>query len=313
MRLAAAVANAGGLGTVSIPRHLGGKRTPGQRFCAATSRKPARLTDGVLAVNVPVGADTSTGKALPFSAAYVGAVVEAVRDRGDRPTAARDHHVGWTARHGSRADPGQRPDPHPQGRRHATGNPGRARRSGRHHRVGLRGGRPHAFKACTYVRSGSQRGGGCDNSGHSRRVVHATGRSLAAALAMGAEAIALGTRFAASHDNTDWDPAFAARILAAREAADILFSAIYGPSRALPSRGIEELAALTAAGADHETLTRFKDERLIAGQRDGDLTGGILPCGQIAGALNEIIDVAGFIPAMIEQAIGILRRMGRAC
>lgn len=100
------------------------------------------------------------------------------------------------------------------------------------------------------------------------------GRSLAAALAMGADAIAMGTRFVASRDNTDWSPAYAQRILDAREADDILFSAIYGPSRDLPSRGIEELSTLTAQGATHDALTRFKDERLIAGQRDGDTRAG---------------------------------------
>lgn len=41
-----------------------------------------QLTDGIPAVNVPVGADKSTGKVLPFSAAYVQAVVDAVRDPG---------------------------------------------------------------------------------------------------------------------------------------------------------------------------------------------------------------------------------------
>ena len=119
----------------------------------------------------------------------------------------------------------------------------------------------------------------------------------------------MGTRFVASRDNTDWAPAYAQRILDAREAEDIIFSAIYGPSRALPSRGIDELALLTAQGTDHEALTRFKDERLIAGQRDGDMQGGILPSGQVAGVISELIDVATFIPSMVDEAIRILRQL----
>ena len=86
---------------------------------------------------------------------------------------------------------------------------------------------------------------------------------------------------------------------------DVVFSAIYGPSRALPSNGILELAAMIAAGTDNDALTQFKDERLIAGQRDGDMVGGILPCGQIAGALQDLIDVAEFVPGMVEQACDI--------
>ena len=41
-----------------------------------------QLTDGIPAVNVPGGADKSTGKVLPFSAAYVQAVVDAVQGPG---------------------------------------------------------------------------------------------------------------------------------------------------------------------------------------------------------------------------------------
>src|SRR5690606_22968086 len=130
------------------------------------------------------------------------------------------------------------------------------------------------------------------------------GRSLAAALAFGADAVALGTRFVASHDNPDWHPAYARRILAAGEGDDVIFSAIYGPSRALPSRGLGDLAALIAEGAaSHEALTAFKDERLIAGQRDGDMAGGILPAGQISGAITDLIHVAEFVPGMVREAI----------
>jgi NAD(P)H-dependent flavin oxidoreductase YrpB (nitropropane dioxygenase family) len=128
---------------------------------------------------------------------------------------------------------------------------------------------------------------------------------------MGADAVALGTRFVASRDNPDWHPAYAQRILDAREGEDVVFSAIYGPSRSLPSDGIAELAELTASGADNDVLTRFKDLRLIAGQRDGDMQGGILPCGQIAGAINDLINVADFVPAMVAEARTILVQLGR--
>ena len=138
------------------------------------------------------------------------------------------------------------------------------------------------------------------------------GRGLAAALALGAEAVALGTRFVASHDNPDWHPAFAQRIIEAREGDDIVFQALYGPSRALASAGVDELAVLEASGAlSEDELTRFKDERLIAAQRDGDINGGILPCGQIAGAINDLIHVAEFVPGMVSDAIAVLERLRR--
>jgi len=79
VRLAAAVANAGGLGTVSIPG-ITEEPEVGSKMLRSYIEEACTLTDGKLAVNVPVGADKATGQVLPFSAAYVSAVVEAVRD-----------------------------------------------------------------------------------------------------------------------------------------------------------------------------------------------------------------------------------------
>ena len=79
VHLAAAVANAGGLGTVSIPG-ISEEASAGAKILRGYIEEACALTTGVLAVNVPVGADKSTGKVLPFSAAYVQAVVDAVRD-----------------------------------------------------------------------------------------------------------------------------------------------------------------------------------------------------------------------------------------
>jgi len=310
VHLAAAVATAGGLGTVSIPG-ISEEATAGAKILRGYIEEACALTDGVLAVNVPVGADKATGKVLPFSAAYVQAVVDAVRD----PAIAKRLRVITTS----------------------AGAPGAARGliegSGliHIHKVGGTGQAIRAEKdgVDAIIASGYEAGGHT----HSRpvhtfvlvpSVAEAVsipvilaggardGRSLAAAMAMGAEAVALGTRFVASRDNPDWSPAYAQRVLDAREGDDIIFSAIYGPSRALPSPGIQELAALTASGADNDALTRFKDQRLIAGQRDGDMQGGILPCGQIAGALTDLISVAEFIPGMVADAIAILRRLGQS-
>ena len=308
VHLAAAVSNAGGLGTISIPGiseepRVGAAKLRGyiEEACALTSRP--------LAVNIPVGTDKH-GKVPPFSAAYVSAVVAAVRD----PEIARRLRVITTS----------------------AGPPAAARRliegSGLIH-VHKVGGTRQAVRAAAegvdmIIASGYEAGG------HTHaRPVHTLvlgpsvteavecpvilaggirdGRGLAAALALGAEAVALGTRFVASYDNPDWHPAYAARIIAAVEGEDIVFQALYGPSRALPSAAIAELAALEATGIPEEELTRFKDERLIAGQRDGDMRGGILPAGQIAGAIRDLIHVAEFVPGMVAEAIAVLERLAR--
>ena len=305
VQLAAAVATAGGLGTVSIPG-ISEEAKVGAKILRGYIEEACSLTDGALAVNVPVGADKTTGKALPFSAAYVSAVVEAVTD----PAIAKRLRVITTS----------------------AGPPAAAREpivdSGliHFHKVGgtRQALRAEADGVDAIIASGYEAGGHTHTRPmHTFVLVPSVtesvsipviltggakdGRSLAAALAMGADAIAMGTRFVASRDNTDWDPAYAQRIIDAGEAEDIIFSAIYGPSRALPSKGIDDLAELTAKGTNHAALTSFKDIRLIAGQRDGDMDGGILPCGQVAGVIEDLIDVASFIPSMVDEAIEILR------
>ncbi len=309
VQLAAAVSNAGGLGTVSIPG-ISEDPTAGAAKLRGYIEQACALTERPFAVNIPVGADKH-GHVLPFSAAYVRAVTAAVKDR----EIAKRLRVITTS----------------------AGPPAAARRliegSGLIH-VHKVGGTRQAIRAAQegvdmIIASGYEAGG------HTHaRPVHTfvlgpsvteavdcpvilaggirDGRGLAAALALGAEAVALGTRFVASHDNPDWHPAFAQRILAVKEGEDIIFQALYGPSRALASAGVDELARLEASGSlTEEELTQFKDERLIAAQRDGDIEGGILPCGQIAGAINDLIRVAEFVPGMVLDALAILERLRR--
>src|ERR1035438_9019765 len=52
------------------------------------------------------------------------------------------------------------------------------------------------------------------------------GRGLAAALAMGAEGVAMGTRFILSHDNSDWHPAYLQALLDAGEGDDVAFNGV---------------------------------------------------------------------------------------
>jgi NAD(P)H-dependent flavin oxidoreductase YrpB (nitropropane dioxygenase family) len=136
------------------------------------------------------------------------------------------------------------------------------------------------------------------------------GATMAAALALGADAVALGTRFVASHDNTDWHPAYARRIIDAVEGDDITFDAVYGPSRALRSKGVDDLAAIVAAGTmGHDELTVWKDDRLIRAQRDGLVDDGILPAGNVSSAITDLIHVAEFVPGLVRDAIAALESL----
>ncbi|MFZ2178856.1 MAG: nitronate monooxygenase, partial [Rhodococcus sp. (in: high G+C Gram-positive bacteria)] len=76
--LAAAVSNAGGLGCVCIPALTLGT-DEGAKVLRGYIEEACELTDRPFSVNVPVGT-AENGEVLPFSAAYVGAVLDAVND-----------------------------------------------------------------------------------------------------------------------------------------------------------------------------------------------------------------------------------------
>jgi NAD(P)H-dependent flavin oxidoreductase YrpB (nitropropane dioxygenase family) len=307
VHLAAAVSNAGGLGTVSMPG-MTEEPAKGAAILREYIEQTCALTDRPFAVNIPVGR-AANGEVLPFSAAYVGAVVAAVRDpeiarrlrmittSAGPPSVVRDLIAGRGLVHAHKVG----------GTRQAV----RARADGADVIIASgyeAGGHTHARPVHTMVLGPSVAAavdcpvilaGGIRD-----------GATMAAALALGADAVALGTRFVASRDNTDWHPAFAQRIIDAQEGDDIIFSAVYGPSRALPSAGVDELAAIVAAGSlDHEELTAWKDDRLIRAQRDGLVDAGILPAGNVSGAITGLIDVADFIPAMVRDAIAVLESL----
>ncbi len=310
VRLAAAVSNAGGLGTISIPS-ITIESSIGARILRGYIEEACALTTQPLAVNIPVGSDAN-GKVLPFSEAYVRCVVDAVRDAeiakrlrvittsAGPPSAVRRLIEGSGLIHMHKVG----------GTRQAI----RAQEDGVDVIIASgyeAGGHTHARPVHTFILGPS-----VTEAVHIPVVLAGgvrDGRTLAAALMLGADAVALGTRFVASRDNTDWNIGYAERIIAAREGEDVVFPATYGPSRALPSRGLDELLALAASGtADEDALTRFKDERLISGQRDGDMAGGLLPAGQVSGAINDLIDVASFLPAIVADAIEQMQRVRRS-
>ncbi len=309
--LAAAVSDAGGLGTVSMP---GMTQDPdvGARVLREHIEEVATLTDRPFAVNVPVGRDAS-GTVLPVSDAYIRAVVEA---RASDDALAAQLRVLTTS----------------------AGFPGEFRTLIRDaglihmHKVGATA---HAKKAeaagvDVVIASGYEMGGHTHVSPMHTFVLVPNvteavsvpvvlsggardGRTLAAALALGADGVAMGTRFIASEDNTDWHPAYAERILAAREGDDVVFPAVYGPARGLRNAGVERLFEILDRGElQGDELNRWKDEALIRAQSDGDVEAGIMPAGQVASAVGDSVRVAEFVPRLAEEAAEILSRLAAA-
>jgi enoyl-[acyl-carrier protein] reductase II len=306
-RLAAAVSNAGGLGTVSMPG-MPEDIEAGARTFREHIEECASLTDRRFAVNIPVGVD-SAGSVLPFTDSYLRAALAA--READSAIAER-----LTVMTTSAGFPGAYVAMiHDAGMVHQ-------------HKVGATRQAVRAAEAGVdvVIAAGFEMGGHAPSKAvHTYVLVPSIteavdvpvlltggardGRGLAAALAMGADGVAMGTRFIASRDNSDWHPAYLQAILDAREGDDVAFDGVYGPCRGLRNAASEELLAHTAAGdgaMDPVALTRWKIESMQRAQTTGDTEHSIVMTGQVASAINQLVDVAEFVPRMAAEAAEII-------
>ena len=121
----------------------------------------------------------------------------------------------------------------------------------------------------------------------------------------------MGTRFIASRENTDWHPAYLQAILDAKEGDDVAFDGVYGPCRGLRNAASEELLAHTGehSGMSEVELMRWKIESMQRSQTDGDVENGLVLAGQVSSAINDLISIAQFVPAMAEAAARVLREL----
>jgi NAD(P)H-dependent flavin oxidoreductase YrpB (nitropropane dioxygenase family) len=309
-KLAAAVSEAGGLGTVSMPG-MTADPAEGARVLRDHIEETASLTRLPFAVNVPVGR-ASGGEILPISEAYIRAVCDA---RKADASLERQLRVLTT----SAGFPGEfRPLIADSGLIHMH-KVGSTRQALKAEQLGVdvviasgyeMGGHTHAVPVHTFILLPNVTeavsvpvllsGGARD------------GRTLAAALCLGAAGVAMGTRFIASEDNRDWHPATARRIVEAAEGDDTIFPGVYSPARGLKSAGVQRLMGMLRDGASPEELLAYKDAALIRAEEDGDLESGILPAGQVASGIRDIVSVAQFVPAMAASAAAVLNRLAPA-
>ncbi len=315
-RLAAAVSEAGGLGTVSMPG-MPADLEEGARTFREHIDECASLTERPFAVNIPVGVDTN-GAILPFTDVYIRTVL-----------AAREHDDGLAKQLRVLTTSAGFPGKYVQ----MVKDAGMVHQ----HKVGSTRQAVKAAEAGTdvVIAAGFEMGGHAPSKPvHTFVLIPSVteavdvpvlltggardGRGLAAALAMGADGVAMGTRFITSHDNSDWHPAYLQALLDAEEGDDVAFDGVYGPCR-----GLRNAASARLVGAGHGGLgevggvgevdtveaVRWKIESMQRAQIDGDVENGLVMTGQVASAIHELIHVADFVPAMAAEAAAILRRL----
>lgn len=130
----------------------------------------------------------------------------------------------------------------------------------------------------------------------------ADGRQLAAALALGACGVQVGTCLLTSaecpiHDN------YKQTLLRARDSDTLVTGrSVGGPVRVLRNKMSREYIRQEQQGATLETLEKLTLGGLRRAVLEGDVETGSVMCGQVAGMLHEVKPVAQILAEMVEGA-----------
>ena len=137
----------------------------------------------------------------------------------------------------------------------------------------------------------------------------ATGRGILAAMALGADGVQMGSRFAASVESSAHEN-FKNMILATKEGDTYLTLKELAPVRLIRNKFYEDLQKLYSKNPKKEDLENLLGKRRAKrGMFEGDLMEGELEIGQIAGLINEIKPVAEIFTELISEFEAVKREM----
>jgi nitronate monooxygenase len=133
----------------------------------------------------------------------------------------------------------------------------------------------------------------------------ADGRGLAAALALGAQGIVMGTRFMASK-KCPLHPNIKELLIKTRETDTMIVErSIKNAARVIRTEFAEKVLAMEEAGATLDELYPLLDGRRVKrAYESGDTNDSILYCGQSVGLVNEILSVKEIIERTMRGAKG---------
>lgn len=127
----------------------------------------------------------------------------------------------------------------------------------------------------------------------------ATGAGMMAAMALGADGIQVGTRFALSEESSA-HPAFKNRMLQLKEGETRLYLQKIGGVRLARNRFALSIEEAESRGAEQEELRNLLGKgRAMKGIFEGDLEEGELEIGQVASLVNRIEPAAAIVEDII--------------
>lgn len=129
----------------------------------------------------------------------------------------------------------------------------------------------------------------------------ATGKSMAAAICLGADGVQIGSRFVASNEASSHIN-FKKAVVKAVQGSTVLTLKELTPVRMMKNKFYEEILALYSNGSSSDLLTKHLGKgRAKKGMFEGDLEQGELEIGQVSSQINEIKSVSEIIKDIIQD------------
>ncbi|MHA1767999.1 MAG: NAD(P)H-dependent flavin oxidoreductase [Promethearchaeota archaeon] len=136
------------------------------------------------------------------------------------------------------------------------------------------------------------------------------GRSLAAALAFGAQGIQLGTRFIATKES-DFKDNYKNSFIRGNELSTVVLPGFFSPHcRYLKNIWTEELEKMIEEKATDDELLRYKALGRSLAAEKGDENGSLL-CGMCVGQINDIPTVKDLIQSIMREAEDIIANLSK--
>jgi enoyl-[acyl-carrier protein] reductase II len=138
------------------------------------------------------------------------------------------------------------------------------------------------------------------------------GRGLAAALALGAQAVWVGSRFIATPEAFGHD-AFKQRVLAGHSRDTVLTKSYTGkPLRAFRNEWTTKWESDPSAVRGFPGQYAVAGERVETGYQDGDADWGMMPIGQGVENIHELSPAGDVVTSMVAEAEEIIGRLARS-
>lgn len=129
----------------------------------------------------------------------------------------------------------------------------------------------------------------------------ADGRTMLAAMALGADGVQVGSRFVASEESSA-HPAFKQHVIDSKEGDTLLTLKELAPVRLMRNKFFTDVQAAYARGASVDELKALLGRaRAKRGMFEGDLSEGELEIGQVSAALDGILPAATIVERIISE------------